>query len=212
MYLLIPVIARFARNDELLRVPLVLLLLVTGLMAGCGTTRIVPPLDPHDPVPVFVLDHGRHTSLVLPAPDGSLHRYAYGDWRYYAERDTGMASGLAALLWPTQGALGHRVLPGPATAEAVRSQVRVVIVELHDLRVERQRVERLRARLDALFAQAQQRLDTPEVDLVFVPYPHDYSLGHNSNQMLADWLVELGCEVSRRPVLAGWRVQESMNE
>jgi phosphoketolase len=29
-----------------------------------------------------------------------------------------------------------------------------------------------------------------------------------SNQMLADWLVELGCEVSRRPVRAGWRIGE----
>ncbi len=183
--------------------PLLLMLLLTG----CGTTRIVPPLDPRDPVSVFVLDHGRHTSLVLPAPDGSLHRYAYGDWRYYAERDTSAASGLAALLWSTPGALGYRQMPGPATAEAVRTQVRVVIVELHDLRVERQRVERLRTRLDALIAQAEHRLETPEVDLVFVPYPTGYHLGHNSNQMLADWLVELGCEVSRRPVRAGWRVE-----
>ena len=184
--------------------PLVLLLL---LLTGCGATRIVPPLDPRDPVSVFVLDHGRHTSLVLPAPDGSLHRYAYGDWRYYAERDTGAASGLAALLWSTPGALGHRRMPGPVTAGAVRTQVRVVIVELHGLRVERQRVERLRRRLDGLIAQAEHQLETPEVDLVFVPHPAGYHLGHNSNQVLADWLVELGCEVSRRPVRAGWQVE-----
>lgn len=183
------------------------LLLLVLLLAGCGATRIVPPPDPRDPVSVFVLDHGRHTSLVLPASDGSLHRYAYGDWRYYAERDTSAASGLAALLWSTPGALGYRVLPGPATVVAVRSQVRVVIVELHELRVERQRVERLRTRLDALIAQAEHRLETPEVDLAFVPYPTGYHLGHNSNQMLADWLVELGCVVSRRPVRAGWRVE-----
>lgn len=113
-----------------------LLLLAVLLLAGCGTTRIVPPLDPHDPVSVFVLDHGRHTSLVLPAPDGSLRRYPYGDWLYYAVRDTGTASSLAALLWSTPGALGHRQMPGPATAEAVRTQVRVVIVALHDLRVQ----------------------------------------------------------------------------
>jgi hypothetical protein len=184
------------------------LLLVLLLLTGCGTTRIVPPPDPRDPVSVFVLDHGRHTSLVLPAPDGSLRRYAYGDWRFYAERDTGAASALAALLWPTPGALGYRDLPGPATAEAVRAQVGVMIVELHSLNVERERVDRLRTRLDARIAGAQRRLDTPEVDLVFIPYPTGYHLGHNSNQMLADWLVELGCEVSRRPVRAGWRIGE----
>ena len=183
-----------------------ILLLAALLLAGCGTTRIVPPMDPRDPVPVFVLDHGRHTSLVLPASDGSLRRYAYGDWRYYAERETGPWQSVAALLWPTSGALGYRMLPGPPTEAAVRAQVGVMIVELHRLYVERERVDRLRTRLDARIAEAEYRLETPEVDLVFIPYPTGYHLGHNSNQVLADWLVELGCEVSRRPVLAGWRV------
>jgi hypothetical protein len=192
------------------RIPL--LLLAALLLAGCGTTRIVPPMDPQDPVPVFVLDHGRHTSLVLPAPDGSLHRYAYGDWRYYAERDTGLASGMAALFRPTPGALGHRRMPGPATAEAVRAQVGVVIEALHSLPVERQRVERLRTRLDALVEVAELRLETPEVDLAFVPHAHAYSLAHNSNQVLADWLVELGCKVSRRPILSEWQVQKTTSQ
>ena len=188
------------------RVRVILLLGAALLLGGCGNTRIVPPLDPVDPVPVFLLDHGRHTSLVLPAPDGSLHRYAYGDWRYYAEREVGPRESLAALFWPTPGALGHRRLPGPPTVAAVRAQVRVGITELHALPVERARVEALRTRLDALIAQAEHWLDTPEVDLVFHAHPTGYHLGHNSNQMIADWLVELGCEVSRRPVLSGWRI------
>jgi hypothetical protein len=183
-------------------------LLAVWLLAGCGTTQVLPPPDPRDPVPVFVLDHGRHTSLVLPAPDGSLRRYAYGDWRYYAERQTSIWQGLAALGWPTPGALGYQVLPGPATPESVRDQVRVGIVELHLLYVERERVDHLHARLEAIIAQAGQRLETPEVDLVFVSHPTSYHLGHNSNQMLAAWLEELGCQVSRRPVLAGWWIGE----
>jgi hypothetical protein len=187
----------------------VLVTMVALLLSGCGATLIVPPATPLEPVPVFVLDHGRHTSLVLPAPDGALHRYAYGDWRYYAERDTSLIRGLAALLWPTPGALGHRQLAGPPDAEAVRRQVRVPIVELHGLQVERTRAEALRHRLDALIAEAHIRLQAVDVDLEFVPHPHDYSLAHNSNQVMADWLTELGCEVSRRPVLSGWRLQGS---
>lgn len=187
--------------------PHVLILLLSAILSGCGTTLIVPPAEPRDPAAVFVLDHGRHTSLVLSAADGTLHRYAYGDWAYYAERDTSLLRGLAALLWPTPGALGHRQLAGPATASAVRQQVRVPIVDLHSLQVERDRVETLRNRLDMLIARAEVSLPAPDVDLVFVPHPSDYSLAHNSNQVVADWLSELGCEVSRRPVLSGWRLQ-----
>lgn len=184
-----------------------LLLATLFVLGGCGTTAITPPPRPLDPVPVFVLDHGRHTSLVLTAADGSLHRYAYGDWRYYAERDTGPWSALAALFWPTPGALGHRRLSGPPTAEAVERQVRVAIRALHVLQVEQHRAQALHARLKGIIEDSPQRLEVPEVDLVFVPHPRDYSLAHNSNQAVADWLGELGCAVSRRPVLSGWRIE-----
>lgn len=178
-------------------------------LAGCAATRIVPPPEPSDPIPVFVLDHGRHTSLVLADGDGGLHRYAYGDWRYYAQRDTSLASGFAALFRPTPGALGYRRLRGDAEAATVKRQVRVGIVELHTLRVERTHADALRARLDAIIARAPTLLPAPDVDLTFVPHPDAYSLTHNSNQVMADWLVELGCQVARRPLWAGWRVEDT---
>lgn len=62
-------------------------------------------------------------------------------------------------------------------------------------------------RLLAVIEASPQRLEVPKVDLVFVPHPRDYCLAHNySNQAVADWLGELGCAVSRRPVLSGWRI------
>ncbi len=181
-------------------------MLAALLLTGCGATRISPPAEVLDPVPVFVLDHGRHTSLVLADRDGGLHRYAYGDWRYYAQGDTSLASGLAALFWPTPGALGYRRLRGEADAATVERLVRVGIVELHTLRVERARADALRARLDAIIAQAPTLLPAPDVDLTFVPHPRAYSLAHNSNQVMADWLTELGCQVQRRPLWAAWVV------
>ncbi|WP_018232580.1 hypothetical protein [Thioalkalivibrio thiocyanodenitrificans] len=185
-----------------------LVILVVLWLAGCGTTVVIPPESPADPVPVFLLDHGRHTSLVLPVPDGTSVRYAYGDWRFYAERETGIGRALAAVLWPTESALGRRQLPGPATEEAVLAQVRVRVQEIHALSVEAVRAETLRMQLDAWF-ETGLVLESPEVDLSFVAHPKPYTLRHNSNAVIADWLIELGAGVNRRPIWAGWRVEDT---
>ncbi len=175
-------------------------------LAGCGATLITPPDEVQEPTPVFVLEHGWTSSLVLPAADGSLYRYAYGDWAYYAERKTGSGAGLAALLWETPAALGRKHMAGPATVESVWQQVKVPIDALHFLQVEKRRVNALLEHLNGYFDKAPFYRPTPEVDLIFVPHPVPYSLRHNSNQVLADWLVELGCRLDERPVLSGWKV------
>lgn len=182
-----------------------LCLAALGLLGGC-TTRIVPPVNLQEPATVFVLDHGRHTSLVVPAAEGGLVRYAYGDWRYYAERKTGPGHAIAAILWSTPGALGRRALPGPATAPEVRAQVPLVITDLYEIEVERQRIDVLRAELDAYFDTADIQLETPEVLLSFVRHPRAYNLRHNSNTALAGWLETLGCRVSGPAILARWHV------
>ena len=182
-----------------------LFLAVLGFLGGC-TTRVVPPVNLQVPAIVFVLDHGRHTSLVVPAAEGGLVRYAYGDWRYYAERQTGPGHAIAAFLWSTPGALGRRALPGPATAREVRAQVPLVITELYEIEVERQRIGVLRAELDAYFDTADVQLETPEVLLSFVRHPRAYSLRHNSNTALAGWLETLGCRVSGPAILARWHI------
>ncbi|ACL71655.1 hypothetical protein [Thioalkalivibrio sulfidiphilus] len=193
-----------ARRSSPARYSLVIFLVLW--FAGCGTTTVIAPSSPAEPVPVFLLDHGRTSSLVLPAPDGTMTRYAYGDWRYYAERETGLGHAIAAVLWPTGSALGRRHLAGPATEASVRAQVRVPIQAIHGLSVEAARVAALRGRLDDYFESAEVR-ETPEVELSFVPYPHQYTLRHNSNAIIADWLVELGAGVNRRPIWSGWRVE-----
>lgn len=175
--------------------------LAIALLAGC-TTRLVPPADPADPVLVFLFDHGRHASLVLPDGDGGLVRYAYGDWAYYARHRTGARHGLRALLWPTPAALGRRFLPGPAARWRVRRSVAVVIRELHGLTVPAARVAELRQRLGQRFAAAPgPRHANRLYDLRFVRLEETYWLGDNSNQRVAAWLAELGVTVSG----GGWR-------
>lgn len=182
------------------------LLLGALLTFGGCTTQITPPTELEAPAMVFVLDHGRHTSLVMSTPDGAMVRYAYGDWRYYAERETGVIRAIAALLWNTQAALGRRELPGPPTAEAVRAQVPLVINALHGIEVERALIETLRAELDAVFDAAERIRETPATQLAFVPYPRAYNLRHNSNTVIADWLERLGCETRGPALVASWRI------
>ena len=88
------------------------------LLAGCATV-VVAPAAPEDPVPAFLLDHGGHASLVLPAEKGRLVRYAYGDFSWYALGRTGPGTGLAALAGGTPAALGRGELAGPAEARSV---------------------------------------------------------------------------------------------
>ncbi len=185
--------------------------LVSGLigalsLSGC-TTAIVAPANVQDPLPVFILDHGRHTSLVLPHPEGVV-RYAYGDWDWYAEVETGAVEATSALLWPTRAGLGRRLIAAPATEAGVRGGLKVGIQSLHSVQVESKAVESLRATLETLY---QVNLDSLKFnaayDLAFVHHPVPYSLWHNSNHQVANWLRQLGCVVQGSGFWARWRVE-----
>jgi hypothetical protein len=177
------------------------------LLAQACTTVVIPPADPAEPRPVFLLDHGRHASLVLPAGDAGMIRYEYGDWRWFALRQTGPFEATGALLWPTRAGLGRRWLPGPPDAPSVQQQVAVVIEDLHVVTVEAVAVARLRAELEALFAAgANRRVVNAAYDLDFVPHPERYSAFHNSNTVVAGWLSRLGCRVRGIALLSRWRV------
>lgn len=181
-------------------------IVLSVLLAGCAHT-VEPPREVAEPVPVFLLDHGRHATIVLPRSDGIV-RYAYGEWEWYALDRTGPLRALDTLLLPTAAALGRRVLPGPPTLDAVHAQVRVPIE--HAWRIE---VERARARAldDALTALFEDNLDTrvqhPGYDLEFVRHPDAYRVGHNSNHVVAGWLRALGCRVETRGPGSTWRLR-----
>lgn len=170
-------------------------------LSGCSFTgsAIKCPDNPDNPRPVFLLDHGRHRTLVLTDGSGGyLQRYGYGDWRYYAEADKTFWSGARALLWPTRASLGRREYEVTApTLQAVESAVRVGILEIHPLEVEGGAVDALRQELDTIFQQgARQQLFVNELrDFEFAPHPRKYWLGYNSNHAVADWIRSLDCEI-----------------
>jgi hypothetical protein len=167
---------------------------------------VYPPPDVATPSQVGVLDHGRHSSLILQVPDGMV-RYSYGDWRWYALQETGPAEGIAALFWPTQAGLGRKQLPGPFSPTAVSREVRVPIEHALYVSVEARDAQLLVSRLDRIYgANLAERVDNATYDLVFVPYPEPYSMFHNSNQVVAGWLEQLGCRVEGTTLFSVWEL------
>jgi hypothetical protein len=155
------------------------------------------------------MDHGRHASLVLPAAEGGTVRYSYGDWRYYAKADAGLRSGIKALFWPTSSALGRRKLEAEPVEEAVRRAVRVSADTVLTLQVEESRARALQARLDSLFLEGRTAAFhyNPTYDLEFVHHPDTYWFGHNSNEVTADWLRELGISVEGLTLFSSWELE-----
>jgi hypothetical protein len=188
------------------------LALLAGALASplACTTTVVLPRDPADPVPVFIVDYGLTSVIVVPHAE-SLRAYAYGDWQYYALANNNVFRGIAALTWPTQGTLGRGQLNGPATASNVLEQARGRGAEgVHVVEVERASVARLAGRIDALYA-SQRATEVENVDygMSFVHHPQRYTWFWNSNHQTAAWLEELGCEVRGPAFASRWRIREA---
>jgi hypothetical protein len=180
------------------------LVVLSGLNA-CATI-ILPPESIRDPVEVIVIDHGRTTSLMIPSSDDGMLRYAYGDWNWYALGRHGLFRGIAALLWPTRGAVGRAEIDGVATAESVRAQVSSVQA-LHVVRVERARLRTFEKDMESRFdAGRNDQVENTAVGLRFVPHPRPYTYFWNSNHAVASWLRELGCETRGFSFGASWNV------
>ncbi|WP_148861031.1 DUF2459 domain-containing protein [Marinobacter fonticola] len=183
----------------------VVTLLCAGLLAGCGN-RLAPPTAPVDPVQIHLMDHGRHPSLILPDGDGWT-RYVYGEWRWYAEDDTGLWRGVQALLWPTQAAVGRQsldTLPRSGRTQAIPEG----FLTLYSIEVSTQDVNALRNRLNRYFENPEQRRYQPRYNLYFVKYPERYWMFHQSNQVMARWLQALGVEVHGSGLFSHWQLEE----
>lgn len=184
---------------------------VVAAVSGC-TTTVTPPGRVSDPVDVYVLDYGRTPALLMPTPEGGAVRYAYGDWTYYAEgKRNPFFNGVPALLWPTAAGVGRQALSRMPEAEidAVASATGLVPVELYVVAVERDRAATLYRALEDHFEQRwEQRLHNPSAQLTFVPHDDAYSLAHDSNDVVAQWLERMGAQTSGPFWAIHWRVVE----
>jgi hypothetical protein len=176
-------------------------------LAGCATT-VIPPESPADPVEVYIVDHGRTSSLIIPASGGGMLRYAYGDWNYYALGRRKLRDGIAAIFWPTRSGLGRAELRGDVGELTVRAQA-LSIQSLHSVPTERARVREFEQRMEALYDERRDtEVESPSTGLSFVHHPRDYTYLWNSNHAVASWLRELGCETQGPSFRASWRVRD----
>jgi hypothetical protein len=193
---------------------------------GCAM-RIAPASDVEDPVAVYVVDYGRHSSLLLPtepeaganpASRSSLREYSFGDWIYYGQDRDSVKDGARALLWRSSGTFGRRDLPGlgPASDEApiepaARIQRTLGVERVIPLVVSREAASELLATLDQRFEAGEERgqpLANRVVGLDFVIDDRHYSLGRHCNHEVRDWLNALGADAKGAPLVSEFRIVE----
>ena len=187
--------------------PPLAVIVTAAALAGC-TTSIIPPADPTDPVSVFVLDYGRHSSLLLPDTSAqAFTEYAYGDWNWFALDRSEWYDVFPTLFWPTRGALGRRTLHVESNPETIMGVV--ACEHVLEVTVSARRASELSAELDSQFEQRSETLHyQPLYDLSFVHGETAFHLFENCNHMLADWLRALGCEVRGPAMAADFVVRE----
>jgi hypothetical protein len=156
---------------------------------------------------VFVLDYGRHSSLVIPSESGDfLIEYAYGEWNWFALRKNRWHHVFLTLFFPTRGALGRRAFRARADTQAVR---RACFAEaVLEVIVEESNVGNLERRLEAEFEAHRETLHyQPEFGLHFVHSDRDFHLFHNCNHSVSEWLREMGCEVQGPSMFADFKLK-----
>jgi hypothetical protein len=154
---------------------------------------IIPPTAPLNPVMVHVAGSGIHARLLLPEGDRWL-QYGFGDWDYYARRQQTLLNGLLALLWPTPGALGWGEI---ASLDRFRTGFEAAGGQLLSFEVPIAQVNQLQQSLHTRFQRqmAAGQVDNPVNNLSLVKDDQTYSVLHNSNHELAEWLESLDCQV-----------------
>jgi hypothetical protein len=176
-------------------------LLLCLLCPACSMT-VVPPAKPKDPVTVHVVDYGRHASLVLPAGNGKLAEFSWGDWQFFALAKTGVLEGLQAVIFSPGATLSRRYIDEPAEYELIASELEAGRVI--SFNVERRRAAELLGRLSARY---QRRIDTEIYNAKYkTNFVRDdtrrYCGLYNCTHETARWLKELGCRVRGYSILS----------
>lgn len=203
----------FRRSTLCLRSLTIFILLIVALVVAvfilvCSPTIIISPTAPVAPITVYVTDYGYHGRLILPARQGGLFQYAYGDWDYFALEKQNWNNALAALLIPTQGTLGRRKFKDLAELRQILGPDWQEF--LLSFEVATSKALNLEKSLDVRF---NQNIDTsvfnPHNGLTFVKDERNYTLLHNSNHELVSWLENLNCRVKGFVALPNFQLQDT---
>jgi uncharacterized FAD-dependent dehydrogenase len=146
---------------------------------------------------------------VLPTGNGELIQYAYGDWNYFALNQQDLRNGAAALLVPTQGTLGRRKFSNIVELQQIIQQQDYTLLSLE---VAQAKVTQLLKLLDERFSRnIETSIENSQTGLTLVQDDQDYTLLHNSNHELVEWLQDLDCQIHGFIMWANFRVQRPSN-
>jgi hypothetical protein len=174
---------------------------------GCSA-RIIPPAHVADPVPVFVADYGRHSSILLPDKNGKLLEFAWGDYEWFAVNHNSAGDACAALFWSHGSTMGIRWLE---TAPQRPDLLTVVGCEhLLAFSASKQRAAALRDQLtERVIRHADTMVFNPWTDFAMVHDDEHYAMWHNCNHLTAEWLRQLDCRVKGFALLSHFSLEDA---
>ncbi len=190
--------------------PFIVALLATVALAWTTVpATIIPPAAPVDPVTVHVAEFELHTRLLLPQGDRWV-QYGFGDWNYYALNRHDLPHALMALLVTTRGALGVGEFASLAEFQA---DLDPAGFELLSFEVSSAEVNQLMRSLHHRFERQvlNGQANNPSNNLRLVQDEQTYSLLHNSNHELAEWLEALNCQVKHLLLWTKFRLTTDYN-
>jgi hypothetical protein len=178
-----------------------------ALLSGCSA-RIIPPAHVADPVPVFVADYGRHSSILLPDEDGKLLEFAWGDYEWFAVNHNNAGDALAALFWSHGSTMGIRWLATAPQRRDLREVVgcdrlmRFCASGKKAAALRKQLTERVNRHLDTM-------VFNPWTDFAMVRDDEHYAMWHNCNHLTAEWVRQLDCDVKGTALLSHFELETS---
>ncbi|HEY7090521.1 MAG TPA: hypothetical protein VH518_20655 [Tepidisphaeraceae bacterium] len=181
-----------------------LLGLIFCITSGC-TTTVTPPPHVGDPVTVYLADYGRHSSLLLPTSPNHYMEYAFGDWNFFALGHTQWWVGAEAMVHSPKSTLGRREVVVKADDERLRRWLGCK--RLMRFQADRLRVDVLNMNLERTFDVSPiESVHSKYSDLDHVPDDEQYWGFHNCNHVTAEWLRQLGCEVTGTANFSNFRL------
>ncbi|MCP4408999.1 MAG: hypothetical protein GY807_14820 [Gammaproteobacteria bacterium] len=169
--------------------------LISILICSCSTTVVLPENDsPTTKMYLLKYTTWGHHSLAF-YQEGKLIEYTFGDWELFALNKRDGWTAWKNMTFLTQGALGKKVVswsPGQPICENFRDCDVAVAFQAPE-----EKVTELFIKLQRIYAEnSDSEIFNQEEGIYFVKYDKSYWSFHNCNHEIADWLEQLGGEVS----------------
>ena len=173
------------------------------LSLGC-TARVIPPQGVVSPQRVWLLSYDLHPSLVFAQEPDQLVMFEYGEWQWFAQKQTHWSRVFAVFIWPTQGSLSRRALNMSASSNTLEVVYAFEANQGWAIDVEQELAQDLLVRLEDRYRSVQSSAYyRRDLDTWFVKDPASYHMLRTCSEVMADWLRDLDCSV--RGMLWTWK-------